>query len=173
MCIKSGGEGEAAVNTLETWTDRNLKVPQRQIHSVASWTEKPRAAGQTAGRLARKLCWKTSSCSSKRNMSQQLILAGGRLTLHCSAWRRKKGDLIGVFNCLKERCEEDKTRLFLQVRSGRTRGNTCKLQKEKLQLDTAKNCTGCPERSKHPHPLRHSKLNYTRPWITCSTLVLL
>lgn len=43
MCTKSGGEGETAVNTLETWTDRNLKVPQRQIQSVAPWTEKPRA----------------------------------------------------------------------------------------------------------------------------------
>lgn len=159
MCTKLGGEGEAAVNTLETWTDRNLKVARRQIQSVAPWTEKPRATGQTGGRLARKLCWKRSSCSSKWNMSQQLILAGRKANSALLSLEREKGDLIAVFNCLKERCEEDKTRLFLQLRSGRTRGNTCKLQKEKLQLDTAKNCTGCPERSKHPHPLRHSKLN--------------
>jgi len=41
--------GEAMVNTLETWTDRNLKVQQRQIQSVAPQTEKPQATGQAGG----------------------------------------------------------------------------------------------------------------------------
>lgn len=56
MFTKSGGENEGTVNTLATWTDRNLKVQQKQIHSIAPGTEEPRAKGQTGNQLARKLC---------------------------------------------------------------------------------------------------------------------
>lgn len=43
------GEGEATVNTLETRTDRNLKVQQRQIQSTAPRSGKCHATGQGGG----------------------------------------------------------------------------------------------------------------------------
>lgn len=47
MFTKSGGETEG--NTLATWTDRNLKVQQKQIHSIAPGTEEPQVQQDRLG----------------------------------------------------------------------------------------------------------------------------
>lgn len=78
------------VNTLETWTDRSLKV-ERRIQSIAPGTEIPHATGRTGGHLARKLCWKRSSCSNKWNVSHQLILAGRKANSALFSLEKGKG----------------------------------------------------------------------------------
>lgn len=105
--------------------------------SVTPGPQKPPAAGWT-GATAWKGLLEELLLLQLRNMSQQLILAGRDADSTLFSLEKGKGDLITVFSCLKERCKDDKKRLFRQVHRGRTRGNISKLQKEQLQLDVAK-----------------------------------
>lgn len=52
------------------------------------------------------------------------------------SWEEKVRGRSYVFNCLTGLCREHRARLFVEVNSGRMRGNRHKLQQGKFQLDS-------------------------------------
>lgn len=63
----------------------------------------------------------------------------GELGLFNLKKRQVRGGLINVYNCLKRRCQEDGSRLFLVVPSTRARGNREKFMRRKFHLYVRKN----------------------------------
>ena len=77
--------------------------------------------------------------------------------------RRLQGDLIVVFQYLKEAYKKDGDGLFDRVCSSRTRGNGLKLKERSFRLDTRRNFFTMRV-VKHWHRLPRERWSMPHPW---------